>query len=110
MEDKVRLGFLYDFYGELFDERQKRIYESYIIEDMSLSEIAEDEDISRQGVHDIIKRCTKKLNMYEDKLHLVDKFIHIRDDVRAINELALSASNDDLNKICDISNNILEEL
>ena len=60
MEDKVRLGFLYDFYGELFDERQKRIYESFVIEDMSLSEIAEDEDISRQGVHDTIKRCTRK--------------------------------------------------
>ena len=110
MEDKIWQGFLYDFYGELFNERQKSVYECYIIEDMSLAEIAEEQGISRQGVHDVIKRCNEKLKMYEDKLHLVDKFMHIRDDVSKINELAKEATEDNLSKICEISNDILEEL
>ena len=110
MEDKIRQGFLYDFYGELFNRHQKKIYECYIIEDMSLSEIALEEGISRQGVHDVIKRCNEKLQMYEDKLHLVDKFLHIKEDVKAINELAKEATKDNLSKICSISNDILEEL
>jgi len=110
MEDKIRQGFLYDFYGELLNEHQREVYESYIIEDLSLSEIADEVSMSRQGVHDLIKRCNKKLQMYEDKLHLVDKFLHIRDDVSKINELAKEATEDNLSKICDISNDILEEL
>lgn len=110
MEDKIRLGFLYDFYGELFSEHQKEIYECFVIEDLSLSEIADEHGISRQGVHDLIKRCSEKLEMYEDKLHLVDKFLHIKEDVRVINELASDATKDNLKKICSISNDILEEL
>ncbi len=110
MEDKLRQGFLYDFYGELLNEHQRNIYESYIIEDLSLSEIAEEQGISRQGVHDLIKRCNKMLEGYEDKLHLVDKFMHIREDVKAINDLAKEVTEDNLAKICSISNDILEEL
>ncbi len=110
MEDKLRQGFLYDFYGELLNEHQRNIYESYIIEDLSLSEIADEQGISRQGVHDLIKRCNKMLEGYEDKLHLVDKFMHIREDVKAINDLAKEATEDNLAKICNISNDILEEL
>ncbi len=110
MEDKIWQGFLYDFYGELLNEHQREVYESYIIEDLSLSEIADEVSMSRQGVHDLIKRCNKKLQMYEGKLHLVDKFLHIRDDVSKINELAKEATEDNLSKICDISNDILEEL
>ncbi|HAQ51557.1 MAG TPA: putative DNA-binding protein [Lachnospiraceae bacterium] len=110
MEDKLRQGFLYDFYGELLNGHQRNIYESYIIEDLSLSEIAEEQGISRQGVHDLIKRCNKMLEGYEDKLHLVDKFMHIREDVKAINDLAKEATEDNLAKICSISNDILEEL
>ena len=110
MEEKIRQGFLYDFYGELLNEHQKDIYESYILEDLSLSEIAEEEGISRQGVHDIIKRCNKALESYEDKLHLVEKFEHIKDDVKLINELSHNATKSNIDKICDISNNILNEL
>ena len=110
MEDKIRAGFLYDFYGELLNEHQRNICESYINEDLSLSEIAEEQGMSRQGVHDILRRCNDKLQKYEDKLHLVEKFMHIKEDVKAINELAKVASEDNLKKICAISNDILEEL
>ena len=55
MEKFVEKTLLYDFYGELLTKKQREIYESVILEDYSLSEVAEDMGISRQGVHDMIK-------------------------------------------------------
>ncbi|MCT4598725.1 MAG: YlxM family DNA-binding protein [Vallitalea sp.] len=66
---------LYDFYGELLTEHQKEIYELYNLNDLSLGEISEQLGISRQGVHDTLKRCDKQLDNYENKLQLVDKFL-----------------------------------
>lgn len=86
MEKIVERGLLYDFYGELLTGHQRSIYEEAVFNDMSLSEIATDFEISRQGVHDIIKRCDKLLYEYEDKLHLVEKFIKIQENARAINK------------------------
>ena len=74
MEKIVEQGLLYDFYGELLTEHQRHIYEDVVFHDMSLSEIAEEQGISRQGVHDLIKRCDKLLSGYEQKLGLVQKF------------------------------------
>ena len=59
MEKIVELGLLYDFYGELLTRHQQKIYEAAVFEDMSLGEIAEDAGISRQGVHDLLKRCDR---------------------------------------------------
>lgn len=86
MEDFVRQSLLFDFYGDLLTDHQKSVYESYIQEDLSLSEIAEDAGISRQGVHDLIKRCRHILEGYEDKLHLVERFLQIRKIAEEINE------------------------
>ena len=70
MEKFVEQGYLYDFYGELLNDHQKKIYEDAIYNDLSLSEIADEYGISRQGVHDLIKRVTKTLDGYEAKLIL----------------------------------------
>lgn len=114
MEEKVEQAYLYDFYGELLNEHQRRIYEDFVFQDLSLAEIASCEGISRQGVHDIIKRCNKALDGYEKKLHLVDKFMGTKDKVGKIHILAkeFHASKDEmiLKKIETISNEILEEL
>ncbi len=59
MEKFVERTLLYDFYGELLTKRQQQIYESVVLEDYSLSEVAEELNISRQGVHDMIRRCTR---------------------------------------------------
>ena len=75
MNEILEQALLYDFYGELLTSHQKEIYEQFVLEDLSLSEIAEDAGISRQGVHDLIKRCNKTLEGYEAKLHLVEKFL-----------------------------------
>jgi len=86
MEKFVEQGYLYDFYGELLTERQQQVYESVVLEDYSLSEVAEELGISRQGVHDMIKRCNKTLEEYEQKLHLVEKFLSVKEKVSKIDD------------------------
>ncbi len=88
MEKIVEQGLLYDFYGELLTEHQRNIYEGVVFNDMSLSEIAEEQGISRQGVHDLVKRCNKTLAGYEEKLRLVQKFNQTKQMVEEIKELA----------------------
>ena len=107
MEKFVEQTLLYDFYGELLTERQQQAYESVVLEDYSLSEVAEDLGISRQGVHDMIKRCNHTLEEYESSLHLVEKFLCIRKQVQKIKELAVGYN---AGEITEISNKILEEL
>ena len=107
MEKFVEQSLLYDFYGELLTERQQQVYESVVLEDYSLSEVAEDLGISRQGVHDMIKRCNHTLEEYESRLHLVEKFLCIRKQVQKIKELAVGYN---AGEITEISNKILEEL
>ena len=70
----LKQALLFDFYGELLTDHQKEIYGQFLLEDLSLGEIARDAGISRQGVHDIVKRCEQALAGYEEKLHLVEKF------------------------------------
>ena len=88
MEKIVEQGLLYDFYGELLTEHQRHIYEDVVFNDMSPSEIAEEQGISRQGVHDLINRCNKILTGYEEKLKLVQKFNQTKQMVEEIKELA----------------------
>ncbi len=88
MEKIVEQGLLYDFYGELLTGHQRNIYEDAVYHDMSLSEIAEQHGISRQGVHDLIRRCDKQLAGYEEKLHLVRKFAEAKKTIARIDKLA----------------------
>lgn len=89
MEEKVRQGYLYDFYGELLNEHQREIYESFVMEDLSLAEIALAKGISRQAVHDVIRRCTRTLEEYESKLRLMEKFLHIKGSAEEILKLGV---------------------
>lgn len=104
---------LYDFYGELLNEHKKSIYEDALLNDLSLSEIAEDRGVSRQAVHDIIKRCNAQLEEYEDKLHLLSKFLRTKDMVKEMNHLIKEyRENGDqtcLDKIEAISQGIVDE-
>ena len=88
MEKIVEQGLLYDFYGELLTAHQREIYENTVFQDMSPSEIAVEFGITRQGVHDLIKRCDKLLAGYEDKLHLVEKFLRIKEKAGKIEEFS----------------------
>ena len=107
----IEQALLYDFYGELLTEHRRSVYEEVVLNDYSISEVAQEAGISRQGVHDMIKRCSKILEDYESKLHLVEKFIHIKERVNRIRELTHSETQPDvMRQIEEISSEILEEL
>ena len=114
MEKIVEHTLLYDFYGELLTEHQRRIYEDVVFNDYSLSEVAQELGISRQGVHDNLKRCSRILEDYENKLHLVEKFVSIREKIRRIHSLSQECDSMDkeelVSRIESISQEILEEL
>ncbi len=88
MEKIVEQGLLYDFYGELLTEHQQKVYEDVVYHDLSISEIAQEQGISRQGVHDLMKRCNGILEEYESKLHLVARFREMKSRVQRMNRLA----------------------
>jgi hypothetical protein len=114
MEEKIEQAYLYDFYGELLNEHQRKIYEDFVFNDLSLGEIADEEGISRQGVHDMVKRCTKTLEGYEAKLGLIRKFQTTKELVAEIHRLTgeFQTSHEEavMERIEQISNQILEEL
>ena len=108
MKDILKSSLLYDFYGELLTEHQKEIYEDFVLNDLSLGEIAQERGISRQGVHDMVKRCDRILNGYEEKLHLVERFSKAKEDVLEICRLAESHDDDNISKIKIIAQEILD--
>lgn len=114
MEKFVQQTLLFDFYGELLTEHQQQIYEDVVCNDMSCSEVAEEQGVSRQGVHDLIKRCNRQLEEYEAKLHLVEKFLDIQAKVRHMRQTVTMAAEEgqmpDVQEIIRISDEILEEL
>ncbi|MDE6024343.1 MAG: YlxM family DNA-binding protein [Lachnospiraceae bacterium] len=105
MEKIVRQSLLYDFYGELLTEHQKNIYEDVAMNDLSYSEIARLNGISRQGVYDMIKRCDKILEDYETKLKLVERFAAAREKAEDIKSKVLIIkernTNPDLDEMID---------
>lgn len=83
---KMHVADLFAFYGELLTDKQKDILTLYCLDDLSLGEIAEDLEISRQGVHDTVKRATKTLEGYEVKLGLMNKFennLNLLEDIKS---------------------------
>lgn len=83
MKEFHKINLLYDFYGSLLTERQQNFIELYYGDDLSLGEIAEQFDVTRQAVHDTLKRAEQTLGTYEEKLGLVDKF---SEEYRSIEE------------------------
>lgn len=84
LEERVALSMLYDFYGALLKENQRRMFEASVLEDYNFSEIAEEEGISRQGAYDAIKRAIRQLKEYEEKLGLVARFEKQRERVKCL--------------------------
>ncbi|WP_411676263.1 YlxM family DNA-binding protein [Caproicibacter sp.] len=88
MAKNLNISLLLDFYGSMLTEKQRRIVEYYYDDDLSLSEIAENEGITRQGVRDFVKRSEGLLLEMEQKLGLVRRFREMMDGLQKIDEAA----------------------
>ncbi len=106
LEKTVEISVLYDFYNQLLTEKQKNIVDLYYNQDLSLGEIADEFDVSRQAVYDMLKRSERLLYQYEEKLNFIrhtdiknKKILDILNSVINLeNELALISSSERLAK------------
>ena len=83
-----RMTMLFDFYGELLTQRQREFFDLYYNEDLSLSEIAENNGITRQGVRDVIVRAENAMQEIEDKTGIIRRFQSQRPTLDAIESAA----------------------
>lgn len=84
MDKKIYLNNLYDYYYLLLTEKQRQYYESYYFNDLSLAEIAENNQVSRNAVHGQIKNVEERLEFYEESLGLYQKSIKIKELIKEI--------------------------
>jgi len=93
MEERDYLVILYDFYGELLNDKQREYFEDYYFNNLSLGEISENTGISRNAIHKGLKSAEEKLNFYEEKLNLykkkklLDEYISEIDDIQIKNKI-----------------------
>ena len=113
MDKNIEIGLLMDFYGELLTNRQKDIMDLYYNDNLSLSEIAEELEISKQGVQDNIKRAEKSLYEVEEKLGLLDKFQNhsekINSAINILKEIKQASADNRLREIENILNELLND-
>lgn len=111
MERKVEIGMLCEIYGNLLTKRQQNILNDYFNADLSLSEIAENNNITRQAVNDIVKKGENKLLEYEKKLGIMKKTVNqeklIQDILSELSKITDSSSDKKVEKIL---NNVRKEL
>lgn len=110
-EKNLNISLLLDFYGDILSERQFNMLDEYYNNDCSLSEIAEDFSISRQGVRSVLKKGEAILIKMEESLGLADRFLKMKEKSNQIAlELELinkTINNDDISsKICSLINEI----
>lgn len=105
MERLIERGLLYDYYGGLLGEKNKRIYEACAVDDMSLAEIAEEVGVSRQAVSETLKRTDAKLQGYEKELGLIKKSGLVEKTLGDIRD-ALAADEVDKGRILELLDEI----
>ena len=86
MEDRIYLTMLYDIYGDLLTEKERKYFEAYYFDNLSLGAISENMDVSRNAVHKSIKLVIEKLNEFESKLHLKEKNEILSKIINSIND------------------------
>ena len=110
-EERIRLGNLYEFYGNLLTTKQKQCMEMYFLNDLSLGEIAEELQVSRQAVHDLLRRVEHTLNRYEQTLGLMQRAAdEHREIARAGELLAAYATQVEQNELLTETRAIINKL
>lgn len=112
MSKNLEISLLFDFYGEMLTDKQKNVIDLYYNQDLSLAEISEIENITRQGVRDSIKRGETLLCELEEKLGLLKKYKELKNSLEKLQKIA-----DDVAKLgqkyrsvnlIDCANNIIK--
>ncbi len=97
MLDKItETSLLFDFYGNLLTEKQRKVMSLYHEENLSLGEIAEEDNVSRQAVHISLKKAEKALKEYEDKLGLVKRW---QENLKLIEDIELKLRSIDVDEL-----------
>ena len=109
MDKLIERGLLYDYYGGLLSEKNRRIYEAAAIDDMSLAEISDEMGISRQAVSETLKRTDDKLRGYEKELQLILKAGRLEEAVTELREAAFGETID-RERLIDIIDRIEEAI
>ncbi|MBP5248958.1 MAG: DNA-binding protein [Lachnospiraceae bacterium] len=91
LEEKAEYARLFDFYGELLKSPTKEMFADHFMNDLSLSEVAENYGVTRQAVHDALRRSEKRLLEYEKALRLSEKYDYSINKLDEISELAHSS-------------------
>ena len=122
MEDFAKTSMLFDIYGGLLTDKKKRVMEMYHEDDMSLSEIAEELEVSRAAVHDSLRSAERLLRSYEDKLGILDDYLRkekLADELRThisearellAKDMAESKSKDELDRCLAKAAELIDEL
>ena len=111
MDEHIKLSFLLEIYGKLLTKKQQDVLNDYYNKDLSLSEIAENNNISRQGVRDLMKKGESKLFYYEEKLNIMKKTQQNDETIQTILvKLSKIRENSSDKKIEKILNEVQKEL
>lgn len=110
MAKDLNITILLDVYGQLLTEKQRFAIDMYYNEDLSLAEIADEIDISRQGVRDSIKQGEKHLLEYEQQLGVVRRFQNISSHLDRLNNLLRGLSFEGRERILEIADEIAKEI
>ena len=105
MDERLRQSLLYDFYGELLNEHQRQVFSAAIFDDMSYSELADEFGVSRQAAFDLVSRINSKLENFETKLGLMNRFLTakekmtgLKQSVESLKEIINSLDTDNKNR------------
>ena len=96
MEDREYIILLYDYYYELLSDKQREYFEDYYFDNLSLSEISENENKSRNAIHKSIKSVVNKLYEYEEKMKLCDKETKLRKIIEKIDDVKIKREIEEL--------------
>lgn len=108
MDKLSEIAYMLDFYGGLLTDKQRQIMSFHYEEDMSLSEISEVFNTSRQAVHDIIKRSEKILIDFEKELGLVKRHIDFNEKLKVVKALLLEYNETNIKKSIDLIDELID--
>lgn len=106
MEKLVQVAQLFDTYGSLLNDKQRDVINCYYNEDLSLNEIAQNNNKSKQAISDMVQRSVDKLFEFENELSLIKKKNLLREDLSLLRELIESSNKEAIDKIDEMINKI----